>query len=229
MASKLSIIVPVYNERDTIESVLEKIKRADTGPIQKEIILVDDGSTDGSREILARLVGEGVKVFYNETNLGKGGAVKRGFKEASGEVVIIQDADLEYDPKDYLSVVGPVFEGKSDVVLGVRKLDLDLSPMGILHRLGNIAITLVTNILYLQSAEEYTGGYKVFRKEILDTVSVKGSKFDFEHELICKLLKKGYVISTVPISYSRRGEGKKLSWKDGFRILWSVIKFRFVD
>jgi dolichol-phosphate mannosyltransferase len=230
---KLSIIIPAYNERNTIKDIIKRVKKVDLVGIEKEIIVVDDNSKDGTKEILKTI--SGIKCIFNENNLGKGGAVKIGFKNATGDILIIQDADLEYDPNEYFDVIKPILDKKTEAVLGVRiepKKDLrNHKPLYFLGWLGNRLITWTTNILYFNSAGEYAGCYKAFTKKLFDSINVDSNDFAFEHELVCKILKKGYKTVDVSIHYYPRSyeEGKKINWKDGFKILWTVVKYRFVD
>ncbi len=231
--AKLSIIIPAYNEARTIAAIIEKVKAVDLGAVQKEIIVVDDGSTDGTREMLKRI--SGIRYIFHEKNLGKGGAVKTGFRNATGDILIIQDADLEYDPEDYLAVIKPILDGKTEVTNGVRiQPDHDQRKHKSLYWVswfGNNLITWTTNILYGNNAGEYEGCYKAFTKRLLDTIEVKTNNFDFDNELICKILKRGYNSVDVPIRYYPRNyeEGKKINWKHGLLILWTIVKTRFVD
>jgi len=228
---KLSIIIPAYNEKDTIEEIIRRIKGVQIQDVDEEIIVVDDGSKDGTREMLKSI--PGIRYIFHEKNLGKGGAVKTGFKNATGDILIVQDADLEYDPNDYYAVIKPILEGKTEVTNGVRiqpsKDERKKKSLYWASWLGNNLITWTTNILYWNSAGEYEGCYKAFTKKLIDTIDVKTNNFDFDNELICKILKKGYKIIDVPIHYYPRGyeEGKKINWKHGFKILWTIVKCRF--
>jgi len=230
---KLSIIIPAYNEKNTIEEIIRRIKTVDLSGLEKEIIVVDDGSKDGTREILKNIAG--IKYIFHEKNLGKGGAVKTGFQNATGDILIIQDADLEYDPNEYYEVIKPILEGKTEVVLGNRiQPDKDSRRHKSLYWLswfGNWAITLTTNILYLNNAGEYEACYKAFTKRLIDGILIKTNGFEYDNELICKILKRGYKTVNVPIHYYPRSyeEGKKINWKDGLRILWTIVKYRFID
>ncbi|MFZ2523613.1 MAG: glycosyltransferase family 2 protein [Minisyncoccia bacterium] len=232
MFNKLSIIIPAYNEERTISEIISRIKAVDLGSIEKEIIVVDNNSTDSTFELVKKI--ERVRVFIEKTR-GKGAAVKRGFKEATGEILIIQDADLEYDPQDYSAVIKPILDGKTEVTNGVRKenkmKESKSLEIGIFAWLGNFAITWTTNILYFNNAGEYEGCYKAFTSRLLKSIEVKTNDFDFDNELMCKILKKGYKIVDVPIHYNPRGyeDGKHISWKHGFKILWTIFKYRFVD
>ena len=233
LIKKLSIIIPAYNEKGTIREIIRRVEAVDLGGIEKEIIVVDDGSSDGTREILKTI--HGIKYIFHEKNLGKGGALRTGFKEATGEVVIPQDADLEYDPRDFRALIKPILENKTEVVLGVRidpeKDERKKKSFYWLAWLGNKAITWATNILYWNNAGEYEGCYKAFSKRLADSINVKTNGFEYENELICKILKRGYKTADAPIHYYPRGysEGKKIKPKDGFKILWAIIKYRFVE
>lgn len=230
---KLSIVIPAYNEKNTIEEIVRRVKAVDLGDIEKEVIIVDDGSKDGTREILKSM--SGIEYLFHEKNLGKGGAIKNGFKIATGDILTIQDADLEYDPRDLAAVISPILGGRTEAVLGVRiPPEKDLRRHKSLYWiswLGNNAITWTTNILYWNNAGEYEGCYKAFTKRLVDSIDVKTNGFDYDNELVCKILKKGIKTVDVPIRYYPRNyeEGKKINWKDGFRILWTIIKYRFVE
>lgn len=226
--TKLSIIVPAFNEERTIEALLHKVLRADI-PLEKEIIVVDNNSTDRTAAIARSIPGV---IVISEARPGKGAAVRRGVEEATGDIVIYQDADLEYDPDDYAAVLAPILEGKTELVLGVRIEGRHGHPIiHYLGGLGNLAITLTTNILYLNSAKEYEGCYKAVTMKALRSVNIETEHFGYENELVCKLLKRGYRTIDVPIHYYPRGyeDGKKIHWRHGFLILWTVIKYRFVD
>ena len=230
---KLSIIIPAYNEKATISEIIRRIKETNLGDIEKEIIVVDDGSKDGTRDILKTI--PDIRYIFHEKNLGKGGAVKTGFKNATGDIVIVQDADLEYDPNDYVAVIKPILDGKTEVVNGVRiQPERDERRKKSLYWISwfaNHTITWLTNILYFHYSKEYEGCYKAFTKRLVDSIEVKTNNFDFDNELICKLLKKGYKIIDVPIRYYPRSyeEGKKINWKHGFLILWTIVRQRFTN
>jgi len=230
---KLSIIIPAYNEKNTIEEIIRRIKTVNLSGIEKEIIVVDDGSKDGTREILQRIAG--IRYIFHEKNLGKGGAMKTGFKNATGDILIPQDADLEYDPNDYSAMIAPILRGETEVTNGVRIQPANDPRRATLsywfHWFGNNAITWTTNWLYWNNAGEYEGCYKAFTKKLADSIPVKTNNFDFDNELFCKILKRGYKIVDVPIKYYPRDyeRGKKINWKHGFLILWTIIKTRFID
>lgn len=228
---RLSIIIPAYNEKITIKDIIRRIKAVDLGQVAKEIIVVDDGSKDGTPEILTTI--PGIRYFIHPKNLGKGGAIKTGIKHATGKIVIFQDADLEYDPKDYPAMIKPIIEGDTEATNGVRTQPTHdtrkKKPIYWLTWIGNQVITWTTNLLYLNNSREYEGCYKAFTKKILNSVEVKTNNFDFDNELICKILKRGYKIVDVPIHYYPRNysEGKKINWRHGFLILKTIIKTRF--
>lgn len=224
---KLSIIIPVYNEKDTIRDILDRVKAVD---IEKEIILVDDFSTDGSREILQGLAEKGEKVFFHERNMGKGASLRTGFAHVTGDYCMVQDADLEYDPEDYHRLIAPVLKGKAEVVYGSRFTG-EHRNMFFHHWVGNKFLTLVTNLLYNTTISDMETCYKLFRSDIIKSVNIKSNRFNFEPEITAKVLKKGFRIYEVPISYAGRefSEGKKITWRDGFSALWTLLKYRFVD
>jgi len=227
---KITVLIPVYNEIDTLETILNKVEETNLCNLQKEIILIDDYSTDGTRDILKNLEGR-YKILYHDKNMGKGAALRTGFKNMTGDIAIIQDADLEYNPKDYETRIKPVVEGQYDVVYGSRLMGKPSSSFMLTHLLGNKLITLVGNILYGKKLTDLETCYKVFTKEILKGVEIKSNRFDFEPEITAKILKKKARFKEFPISYNGRGhnEGKKITWKDGFGAIWALFKFRFTD
>ena len=226
---KLSVLVPVYNEKGTIEQILKRIKSVD---IDKEIIVVDDGSTDGTKEVLSALKEPGIKVIFHQKNLGKGAALRTAIKEASGDIVIFQDADLEYDPNDYASLIKPITEGMADVVYGSRMLGGKLQRVYMFwHKLGNNFLTFLVNLLYNTTLTDMETGYKVFKREVIKGLNLKSNDFAIEPEITAKIFKKKYRVYETSISYYGRNyeEGKKISWRDGFPAIWTILKYRFVD
>jgi glycosyltransferase involved in cell wall biosynthesis len=224
---KVSIIIPVYNEKAT---VLELVKRVEALEIDKEIILVDDGSTDGTRDLLKGLPARGLRVMFHERNLGKGAAIRTGLGEATGDVITIQDADLEYDPADLLKLIRPISEGRADVVYGSRFTG-ERRNMFFWHWVGNRFLTLVTDILYDTTLSDMETCYKMFKADVIKGLGLKCRRFEFEVEVTAKVLKAGHRIYEVPISYAGREfrEGKKITWRDGFVALWFLLKYRFTD
>ena len=224
---KLSILIPVYNECDTI---LEIVKRVQAVPFEKEIIAVDDGSTDGTRDLLPRVQEQGVTVLYHETNQGKGAAIRTALARATGDIIVIQDADLEYDPRDYNQLLQPIVEGRVKVVYGSRFLGPRMA-MFFWHMIANKLLTLMTNILYDAILSDMETGYKAFRADIIKAIPLRSRRFDFEPEVTAKVLKRGNRIFEVPISYFGREyrEGKKIGLKDAFVAVWTLLKYRFVD
>jgi glycosyltransferase involved in cell wall biosynthesis len=235
---KLSVLVPVYNEERTLEEV---VRRVCAVQLSKEIILVDDGSKDRSREILARLKDQSerandplnqIKVFLHPENQGKGAAIKTAISHVTGDVVIVQDADLEYDPKDYPSLLEPIQDGSADIVYGTRFAGGGAHRVLFFwHSLGNRTLTLLSNMLTNLNLSDMEVGYKVFRAEILKGIELKSNRFGFEPEITVKLAKRGWRFYEVPISYHGRTyeEGKKITWKDGIAALYYMIRFRFSD
>jgi glycosyltransferase involved in cell wall biosynthesis len=227
---KLSIIIPVYNEKGTLREILDRIKNVNIGNIEKESVVVDDFSTDGSREILKGEEGKGVKIFYHEKNAGKGAAIRTALRYVTGDLVIIQDADLEYDPEDYKRLLSPILKGKADVVYGSRFTG-ERRNMFFWHWVGNRFLTLITNILYNTTLSDMETCYKLFKAEVIKGLRIRSNRFNFEPEITAKVMKKGIRIYEVPISYTGRefNEGKKITWKDGFSALWTLVKYRFID
>jgi glycosyltransferase involved in cell wall biosynthesis len=228
---KLSIVMPVYNERATLRDILSQVRAVDLPGIEKEIIVVDDASTDGSTEILAEQAQAGdLRLFHHVQNLGKGAAVRDGFEKATGDVILIQDADLEYDPRDYPKLIGPIIENRVAVVYGSRFLG-PRKAMLFWHMLGNKLLTLTTNVLFNAILSDMETGYKCFRADVVKGMPLHARRFDFEPEITAKVLKRGFRIFEVPISYYGRefSEGKKISWRDAPVAFWTLIKYRFVD
>lgn len=227
--NKVSILIPVYNEVSTLEEILKKVEEADFCGLEKEIILIDDYSTDGTKELYPKLP---YKVLYHEFNQGKGAALRDGFKEATGDIVVIQDADLEYDPKDYHELIKLILENKADVCYGSRLNGGKPSrSFMFLHLLGNKFLSLLTNILYGSTLTDMETCYKAFKSEFIKGIDIKSNRFDFEPEITAKVLKRGARLFEVPISYYGRefSEGKKITWVDGIHAVKALIKFRFTD
>ena len=224
----VSVIIPAYNEISTIEKILERVKQ--TGLV-REIIVVDDGSTDGTREYLRALNDDLIRVVFHETNMGKGAAVRSGIKAAKGEVVIIQDADLEYDPRDYPELLKPIEEGISDVVYGSRFLGGARRSLYFWNMVANKLLTFLTNILYNNILSDMETGYKVFRRQLVEDIPLNAKRFEFEPEFTAKILKRRIHIYEVPIRFNPReySEGKKIRLWDAFEALWALFKYRFVD
>jgi glycosyltransferase involved in cell wall biosynthesis len=237
---KLSVVMPVYNERLTLSEILERVQAV---AIPKEIIVIDDGSTDGTRELLRRLEVElaearragtfdeknELRILFQDRNQGKGAAVRRGFAEARGDVVLIQDADLEYDPEDWPLLIAPVLKGRAKVVYGSR-ITGERRNMLYLHWVGNKMLSLATNLLYNTTLSDMETCYKLFDREVLRGITIKSDRFDFEPEITAKVLRQGIRIYEVPISYAGREfeEGKKITWRDGFAALYALFKYRVV-
>lgn len=224
---KLSVIIPVYNEKNTIEEIIKRVVAVN---LEKEIIVVDDGSTDGTRQILEKISASfPIKVFFHQKNQGKGASVRTALKHVSGDYVIIQDADLEYDPEDYYKMLKPILKGKAEVVYGSRFTGERLN-MLFWHYLGNRFLSLVTNILYNTTLSDMETCYKLFRADIIKKLDLKARGFEFEPEVTAKILRQGIKIYEVPISYTGRdfSEGKKIRWTAGFEALWTLLKYRFV-
>lgn len=225
----LSVIIPVYNEAGNIREIL---KRVEAQNLANEIVVVDDGSTDGTRDILRELDGQTtVRVILHERNQGKGAAVVTGLKASRGELLLIQDADLEYDPRDYPQLLKPIEEGLADVVYGSRFLGGPRRVTMFWHMVANRMLTTMTNILYDTILTDMETGYKVFRRGVVDGMNIKARRFDFEPEFTAKVLKRHHRIFEVPITFNPRdySEGKKIKLKDAFEAVWTLLKYRFVD
>ncbi|MDH7512691.1 MAG: glycosyltransferase family 2 protein [Clostridiales bacterium] len=225
---RLSIVIPVFNEVKTIEEILRRVQSVDAG-LDKEIIVVDDGSTDGTREVLERLASPSVKVIFHEKNTGKGSALHTGFAEAGGDIVVVQDADLEYDPREYPQLLEPILDGRADVVYGSRFLGGPHRVLFFWHYVGNRILTTFSNMLSNLNLTDMETCYKVFRKDALQRIKLKSKRFGFEPEVTIKLAKLKCRFYEVPISYSGRDytEGKKIGWRDGVAALFHIIRFRF--
>ena len=226
---KLSIVIPIYNEKKTLETLIAKVNAVD---YDKEIILIDDFSTDGTREILNKYEKkEGFKVLYHNHNQGKGAALRTGFSSVNGDIIIIQDADLEYNPADYGTLIEPIMDGRADVVYGSRFLGGPHRVLFFWHSIGNMVLTTLSNMLTNVNLTDMETGYKVFTKKVNDTLTFKCNRFGFEPEFTAKVAKNNFRIYEVPISYNGRdySEGKKITWKDGIAAIWYIFKFRFTN
>ncbi len=226
--NKLSIIIPVYNEKATLGEVISRVQNVDL-PLEKEIILIDDASTDGTREVIEHLPEENVVVVFHDKNQGKGAALRSGFAKASGEIVLIQDADLEYDPGEYPKLLQPILDGRADVVYGSRFVGSEAHRvLYFWHMMGNRFLTLLSNMFTNLNLTDMETCYKVFRKEVLEQISIKENRFGFEPEITAKISRLGCRIYEVGISYSGRTyeEGKKIGVLDGVRALYCIVKYR---
>ena len=225
---RLSIIIPVYNESTTLLKLIEKVENVDIGKIEKEIIIVDDYSKDGSREILGKL--KKYKIIFQDKNYGKGYAIRTGIKNSTGDFIIIQDSDLEYDPNDYSQLLKPLIGESADVVYGSRFLKRNKKGIYRFY-LANKILSFFTSIIYFKNITDMETCYKVFRSDVIKSMNIKSKRFDFEPEITAKLLRKNIKIIEVPISYYPRDrlDGKKIRFKDGLSAIWTLIKYRFVD
>ncbi len=224
----LSVVMPCFNESETIEEIIRRVLAV---PIRIQLIIVDDGSKDGTRDILARLQSElGFTLVLQPHNQGKGAALRRGFEEVRGDIVVIQDADLEYSPEEFPSLIELIAQGRADVVYGSRFLGRHRVFL-FTHYLGNRLLTLVTNVLYNTMLTDMETCYKVMRTEVLRSMSLHSDGFGIEPELTAKIFKRGYRVYELPITYDGRGydEGKKITWRDGFVALWVLVKYRFTE
>jgi glycosyltransferase involved in cell wall biosynthesis len=227
----LSVVIPVYNEVSTVEEIIRRVEK--TGLV-KQIILVDDGSKDGSRNLLEKIKEENkpnLTIVFHPQNRGKGAAVRTGIEQANGDIILIQDADLEYDPTDYPVLLGPMLDGRADVVYGSRFLGGPHRVLFFWHYLVNRGLTFLSNLLTNLNLTDMEVGYKMFKREVLQGITIRSERFNFEPEITAKVAKKKVKIYEVPISYSGRTyeEGKKIGFSDGVEALWTIFKYRFVD
>ena len=225
---KISILIPVFNEKNNLLEILKRIEEVDF-KMEKEILLIDDFSTDGTKDLYKDLP---YKVLYHESNQGKGASIKTGLEYATGDIIIIQDADLEYNPQDYVPLVELVKKDTADVVYGSRLADTrNQGNFLLLSYLANLTLSYLTRVLYNTYITDMETCYKVFKAEVIKSISIKANKFDFEPEITAKILKRGVRYLESPISYNARnkGEGKKIGWKDGLQAIWTLIKYRFYD
>lgn len=226
---KLSVIVPVFDERNTVVEIVRRMRAVDL-PVELEIVIVDDGSTDGTRDVLRQLGDSTVRVITHDANRGKGAAIRSGLAHVHGDLVLVQDADLEYDPEDWPKLLAPILRGKARVVYGSRFTG-ERRNMLFLHWIGNRFLSLITNVLYNTTLSDMETCYKLFDRSLLDGITLRAQRFEFEPEVTAKILRRGIRIYEVPISYTGRefDEGKKITWRDGFVALWTLVKYRFVD
>jgi len=222
---RLSVVMPVYNERKTIRDVIAKVRLV---PVDKELIIVDDCSTDGTRDFLKQLEKEaGVKVFYHDQNQGKGAALRTGFKHCAGEIVIVQDADLEYFPEEYPELIEPIEKGWADVVYGSRFLGRKHRVLYFHHYVANRFLTFVSNVFTNLNLSDMETCYKVFRREVIQSIEIKQDRFGFEPEITAKIARRRLRVFEVPVSYNGRTylEGKKINWRDGLTALWCIFRY----
>ncbi|OGW42632.1 MAG: glycosyl transferase [Nitrospirae bacterium RBG_16_43_11] len=223
---KISVVMPVYNEAKTVRELIKRVEDVD---LEKEIIIVDDYSTDGTRNILKGLErNPGIRVLYHDKNMGKGAALRTGFKHITGNIVIIQDADLEYNPQEYHKLIRPILDGRADVVYGSRFITTEERRVLLFwHSLGNSFITFISNMFTNLNLTDIETCYKVFKADVIRSLTIEENRFGFEPEITAKIAKKRYRIYEIGISYSGRdySEGKKIGWKDGFRAIWCIVKY----
>ncbi len=229
----LSILMPVYNESATLHEIIRRVESVNLGDVRKELIIVDDFSTDGTRDLLKALSEEGRhRIYFHSQNMGKGAALRTALTYVTGDIVIIQDADLEYDPAEYAELIKPILDGRADVVYGSRLSGAKVArAFNFWHYLGNKLLTFITNLLYNSILSDMETCYKVFRSDVIKNIQIKSNRFDFEPEITAKILKRHHKLYEMPISYYGRdfAEGKKITWRDGFSAIWALVKYRFID
>jgi glycosyltransferase involved in cell wall biosynthesis len=225
--------MPVYNEAATIHEIIARVEAVNLGQVRKELIIVDDGSKDGTRDVLKRLTESSPhKIYFHGQNMGKGAALRTALHYAVGDIILIQDADLEYDPAEYAELSKPILEGRADVVYGSRLSGAKVArAFNFWHYLGNRLLTFITNVLYNAILSDMETCYKIFRADVIKSFQIKSNRFDFEPEITAKVLKRKYKLYEMPISYYGRdfAEGKKITWRDGFAAIWALVKYRFLD
>jgi len=230
----LSIVIPVYNEKDYIREIIKRVQEAPIpGDLERELVIVDDYSGDGTREILTEEYSQvdNIRLFFHEKNQGKGAALRTGFSKVQGDIVLIQDADLEYDPKDYPALLDPIISGLADVVYGSRFLSGPHRVLFFWHYMGNRFLTFVSNMFNNINLTDMETCYKVFRREVVESFKIKSNRFGVEPEMTAKIAKRKYRMFETPISYNGRdySEGKKITWRDGFSALYCIVRFRFFE
>jgi len=231
---KLSVIIPAYNEKNTIEIILRRVLEVKMEGVNKEILVVDDGSTDGTGEILQRMekdwASQPIRVFYHRQNLGKGASVTTALSQVTGDIVIIQDADLEYQPEEYPLLISPILKYGADAVYGTRFSGIHRAFL-FWHYVANKFLTFLTNLLFDSMISDMEVGFKAFRAEVIKNIKLRAKGFDFEPEITAKILKRKLKVYEVPITYCGRdySEGKKITWRDGFQAIWALLKHRFIE
>jgi glycosyltransferase involved in cell wall biosynthesis len=225
---KLSIVIPVFDEKNTIAEVVHRVRQIDVG-MEKELLIVDDGSSDGTQDVLKTMDHPEVRIFFHKKNMGKGAALQTGFSNAGGDIVLIQDADLEYDPTDYPTLLAPILDGRADAVYGSRFLGGPHRVLFFWHYVGNKLLTLLCNMFSNLNLSDMETCYKIIKRDYLDSITLKSKRFGFEPEVTIKLAKLKAKIYEVPISYSGRdySEGKKIGWKDGIAAIFHILRFKF--
>ena len=229
----LTIIIPVYNEEKTLEEIINKVQKVDLGVIKKEIIIVDDASKDNTLRIIKKLSKKykNIKFYSHNVNKGKGAAIRTGLKYFTGNILVIQDGDLEYNPEDFKRLIKPILDKKTKVVYGSRFLGGIKGYIIPLHNLGNKILTLITQLLYFRKITDMETCYKMMSRDVINSLNLKAKRFDFEPEITAKIIKKGYKIIEIPIIYNSSSfkEGKKITWRDGIKALYILLKYRFFD
>ncbi len=230
---KLSIVIPVYNEKNTVRTIIERVLAADIGDLEREVVVVDDFSTDGTRELLGEIENEfkGVVVHYHDKNMGKGAALRTGYQNVTGDITVVQDADLEYDPADYKILLKPILDDKADVVYGSRFLGGPHRVLYYWHSVGNAFLTALSNMMTDLNLTDMETCYKMFRTKVIRNITIKSDRFGVEPEVTAKIARLKVRIYEVPISYAGRtyAEGKKITWKDGVQAIFAIVRFRLFN